>query len=105
MQEASTRRYALAQQIAAYFRANPNVAAVLLEGTVARPDADYSSDLDQGVFWTKPPLAWERRTPVQQIRATGLAAFFLSQYGRLLARGIRSGRSRHRRATDDGHIL
>jgi len=61
MQEASRWRYALAQQIAPHYHANPNVAAVLVEGSVARDDADHSSDLDLAVFWTRPPTAQERR--------------------------------------------
>lgn len=60
MQQESLWRYALAQQIAAYARANPNVAAVLVEGSVAKDDADRFSDLDLAVFWTRPPSARER---------------------------------------------
>src|SRR6266851_6702595 len=61
MQEESRWRYGLAQQIAPHAHANPNVAAVLVEGSVARDDADRSSDLDLAVFWTEPPTAQERR--------------------------------------------
>ena len=61
MQEASRWRYALAQQIASQYQANPKVAAVLVEGSVARDDADHSSDLDLAVFWAEPPTARERR--------------------------------------------
>ena len=61
MQEASRRRDALAQQIASQYQVNPQVAAVLVEGSVARDDADHSSDLDLAVFWTEPPTPQERR--------------------------------------------
>ncbi len=61
MQEESRRRNALAQQIASHYQINPQVAAVLVEGSVARDDADYSSDLDLAVFWTEPPTPQERR--------------------------------------------
>lgn len=60
MQQESLWRYALAEQIAAHARANPNVAAVLVEGSVAKDDADRFSDLDLAVFWTHPPSARER---------------------------------------------
>ena len=61
MQEESLWRYALAQQIASHYHANPNVAAVLVEGSVAWGYADRSSDLDLAVFWARPPTAQERR--------------------------------------------
>ncbi len=61
MQEESRWRYALAQQIAPHYHANPQVAAVLVEGSVARDDADRSSNLDLAVFWARPPTAQERR--------------------------------------------
>jgi len=34
---------------------------MLVEGSVARDDADRSSDLDLAVFWAEPPTAMERR--------------------------------------------
>src|SRR5437588_12096361 len=61
MKEESLWRYALAQQIASHSRANPKVAAVLVEGSVARGYADHSSDIDLAVFWAEPPTAQERR--------------------------------------------
>jgi len=61
MQEESLWRYGLAQQIASHSQANPKVAAVLVEGSVARDAADRSSDLDLAVFWAEPPTAQERR--------------------------------------------
>src|SRR6266700_2633947 len=69
MQEESRWRYALAQQIAPHYQANPRVAAVLVEGSVARDDADHSSDLDLAVFWAEPPTPKERRDIVT--RAVG----------------------------------
>ncbi len=61
MKEASLWRYALAQQIASHYQANPKVAAVLVEGSVARDYTDHSSDIDLAVFWAQPPTAKERR--------------------------------------------
>src|SRR5437773_7942427 len=61
MQEESRWRYALAQQIAPHYQANPRVAAVLVEGSVARDDADRFSDIDLAVFWAESPKAQERR--------------------------------------------
>src|SRR5258708_12238050 len=69
MQEESRWRYGLAQQIASHAHANPKVAAVLVEGSVARGDADRFSDLDLAVFWAEPPTVQERRDIV--IRAAG----------------------------------
>jgi hypothetical protein len=51
----------LAQQIASQYQVNPKVAAMLVEGSVARDAADHSSDLDLAVFWAEPPTPQERR--------------------------------------------
>jgi hypothetical protein len=64
MQEESRWRYALAQQIASHYHAHPKVAAVLIEGSVARDDADRSSDIDLAVYWAQPPTTQERRALV-----------------------------------------
>ncbi len=66
MQEESLWRSALAQQIASHYRANPKVAAVLVEGSVARGYADHFSDIDLAVFWAEPPTAQERRDIVKR---------------------------------------
>jgi len=66
MQEESRWRYALAQQIASHYHANPKVAAVLVEGSVARDYADRSSDIDLAVFWAEPPTTKERRDIVKR---------------------------------------
>jgi hypothetical protein len=60
MNDASAWRYTLAQQIAPRYVSNPKVAAVAVEGSVARGYADHFSDLDLAVFWTEPPTAKER---------------------------------------------
>ena len=77
MQEESRWRYALAQQIAPYYHAQPNVAAVLIEGSVARDYADHSSDIDLAVFWAEPPTAQERRDIVT--RAAGAERYELAE--------------------------
>ena len=61
MQEESRWRSALAQQIASHAHANPKVAAVVVEGSVARGYADRSSAIDLAVFWAEPPTTQERR--------------------------------------------
>ena len=66
MQEESRWRDALAQQIASQYQVNPQVAAVLVEGSVARDCADYFSDLDLAVFWAEPPTAQERRDIIRR---------------------------------------
>ncbi len=66
MQEDSRWRYALAQQIASHYQANPKVAAMLVEGSVARDYTDHSSDIDLAVFWAQPPTAKERRDIVKR---------------------------------------
>ena len=70
MQEESRWRYTLAQQIAPDYHANPKVAAVLVEGSVARNDADRSSDIDLVVLWAEPPTTQERRDIVKRAAGT-----------------------------------
>jgi hypothetical protein len=62
MNEASLWRYALAQQIAPYYCANPKVTAVSVGGSVSQGCADLYSDIDLAVFWTDPPTEKERRS-------------------------------------------
>jgi len=50
MNEASVGRLALAHQLASNYRAKPKVAAVIVEGSVARGHADRFSDIDLAVF-------------------------------------------------------
>jgi predicted nucleotidyltransferase len=69
MNEASVRQLALAQQLAPYYHANPKVAAVLVEGSVARGYADRFSDIDLAVFWSEAPTEKERRDVIK--RASG----------------------------------
>jgi hypothetical protein len=66
MKEASRWRSTLAQQIASHHHANLKVAAILVEGSVARDEADHSSDLDLAVIWSEPPPAQECRDMVKR---------------------------------------
>src|SRR6266699_4371793 len=68
MNVASAWRYALAQKLAPYYCTNPKVAAMAVEGSVARGYADGSSDIDLVVFWTKPPTEKQRRDIIKQAR-------------------------------------
>jgi len=58
--EESTRRFALAQQLAPYYCANPKVGAVAITGSVAHGDADRFADIDLAVFWSPTPTEKER---------------------------------------------
>ncbi len=68
MNEASVGRLALAHQLASNYRANPKVAAVIVEGSVARGHADRFSDIDLAVFWEAAPTEKERRDIINRAR-------------------------------------
>ena len=68
MNEASAGQLALAQKLAPYYRANPKVTAVLVEGSVARGYADRFSDIDLAVFWAEAPTEKERRDIIKRAR-------------------------------------
>jgi hypothetical protein len=68
MNEASAGRLALAQVVAPYYCANPKVAAVILEGSVARGYADGFSDIDLAIFWSEAPTEMERRDIIKHAR-------------------------------------
>ncbi len=68
MNEASVGRLALAHQLASNYRANPKVAAVIVEGSVARGHADRFSDIDLAVFWEAAPKEKERRDIINRAR-------------------------------------
>ena len=65
MNEASTGRFALAQQLALHYGASPKVAAVAVAGSVARGDADRYSDIDLAVSWSVAPTEQERRESIK----------------------------------------
>jgi hypothetical protein len=65
MNEASAGRLALAQQLAPHYGASPKVAAVAVEGSVARGDADRFSDIDLAVYWEAAPTEQERRAIIK----------------------------------------
>src|SRR6266496_2337788 len=75
MQEESRWRYVLAQQIAPHYHANPKVAAVLVEGSVALGYAARSSDIDLSVFWADPPTGKERRDIIKRAGKGGRSRF------------------------------
>ena len=64
MTQVSQGGLAIANQIAAAYRDNPNVLVVMVSGSVARGHADTYSDLEIGVFWTQPPSDDERKTAI-----------------------------------------
>jgi predicted nucleotidyltransferase len=67
MNQVSQAGLAVASYIAAAYRSNPNVRAVILSGSVARGYADHYSDLEIGVFWATPPTDAERTTIIEQL--------------------------------------
>ncbi len=75
MNEASRWRYALAQQIAPHYHANPKVRAVVLAGSVALGYADRSSDVDLSVFWAAPPTGKEHRDIIKRVGKGGGSRF------------------------------
>ena len=64
MTQVSQGGLAIANQIAAAYRDNPNVLVVMVSGSVARGHADSFSDLEIGVFWTHPPSDDERKIAI-----------------------------------------
>jgi hypothetical protein len=67
MNQVSQAGLAVAHRIAAAYRTNPNVQAVMVSGSVARGYADQYSDLEIGVFWATPPSDAERTSIIRQI--------------------------------------
>ena len=70
MNEALTKRMALARRIAPAYAANPKVRAVLLAGSVGRGTADRFSDIEIDVFWAEPPGDDELLAPIEHLGAT-----------------------------------
>lgn len=64
MNEASQWRFALAQQLAKAYAANPKAQVVLAAGSTGRGSADLFSDLEIDVYWSAPPTGAERRAAV-----------------------------------------
>src|SRR5262245_14760973 len=67
MNQVSRAGLAVAHRIAAAYRRNPNVQAVMVSGSVARGYADHYSDLEIGVFWATPPTDADRIDLISQI--------------------------------------
>ena len=63
--QASQWRTALARQDAPFIAANPNVQAIMLAGSTSRGNADRYSDVEIGVFWSRPPTDEERLAPIE----------------------------------------
>ncbi len=75
MNEAAAWRHTLAQQLAPHYSANPNVAAIVVRGSVTLQYADRYSDLDLGVFWAAPPTEDERRDVIEQVKGKSWRRF------------------------------
>lgn len=58
---------ALARRVAAMYRDNPQVRAVIIGGSVAQGYADGYSDLELGVFWAAPPSDEERKAAIDRL--------------------------------------
>ncbi len=72
---ASEWRRAVARHLAGHYAANPNVAAVLCGGSVARGLSDQYSDLEFGIFWHTPPTEAERAAAPTAAGADGLQLY------------------------------
>jgi predicted nucleotidyltransferase len=59
------RRLRVAERAAAAYAAHPQVAAVLVAGSVARGLADERSDVELDVYWSRPPTDPERSAAVE----------------------------------------
>ena len=60
-------RLGIAHQLASKYARNPNVAAYIVVGALARGFADAYSDLDCVVLWHQPPTQAERREVIMQV--------------------------------------
>ena len=65
MNEASQWRYELARQVAPFIIAHPDVQALMLAGSTSRGNADRYSDVEIGVFWSRPPTDEERLASIE----------------------------------------
>lgn len=68
MDPTERRRTTVAPVLAAYEQTD-GVDAVMLGGSTARGDADRWSDIEVGVFWSRPPTPAERVAPAPAVRA------------------------------------
>ena len=64
MNEASQWRLQIARYVAPIIARHPNVVAVMLGGSASRGNADRHSDIEIGVFWSKPPADADRLAPI-----------------------------------------
>lgn len=64
MHYASQWRVDIARSIAPLIARNPDVRAVMIGGSTARDRADRFSDIEIGVFWSRPPRDEERLAPI-----------------------------------------
>jgi hypothetical protein len=55
----------IARRVAEGYRAHPNVAVVLVAGSVARGLADELSDIELDVYWSRPPTTEDREAAVE----------------------------------------
>lgn len=63
--EAVRSRLRLAEHVAAGYRSDPQVAVVLVAGSVARGLADELSDIEVDVYWSSPPIDDQRTAAVE----------------------------------------
>ncbi|HEY6410933.1 MAG TPA: hypothetical protein VIY29_26050 [Ktedonobacteraceae bacterium] len=75
MNEATQWRFALAQQLAKSYAANPKARVIMVAGSTGRGSADRYSDLEIDVYWSAPPTDAERKAAVE-----GSGAELLSLY-------------------------
>lgn len=71
----STVRLEVAAEIARLFTVDPAVSAVLCAGSTGRGHADRWSDLEIGVFWSRPPGEDARRRVAEQLGGDHLVLY------------------------------
>ncbi|WP_281975378.1 DUF4037 domain-containing protein [Halobacillus litoralis] len=65
----------LAQSIdmAAVYKENPKIEAIILAGSVSKNMQDEHSDIELHILWSSPPTEEERQYPIEQIEGTILS--------------------------------
>lgn len=70
MHYASQWRCDIARRIAPIIARNPAVSAIMVSGSTSRDRADSFSDIEIGVFWSRPPRDEERMAPIEPAGGT-----------------------------------
>ncbi len=72
MTEDSKWRFEIATRVAASYRKNPKVRAIMVAGSVGRGVADRYSDLELDVYYAEPPTEEERIAAARECGGDGV---------------------------------